>query len=102
MDGVAEYSDWQRPAILIFCLLQILRVTRIFIIEPSFTPVIAIVFRSFIVDWAETAKFLIVDEKQLLVTRLSANNEEAKISRLDNSAFYRIFFDPKMYIANLV
>lgn len=70
----------------------------IFIIEGLATVVFAICSRFFIVDWPETSKFLTVDERQLLLRRLSDDAAEAKMDRLDRTSQRRIFGDWKIYV----
>ena len=70
----------------------------IFIIEGLVTVVFAIASWFFIIDWPETSKFLTVEERQLLLRRLSDDAAEAKMDRLDSKAKRRAFGDWKIYI----
>lgn len=82
MAGVGGYNGWR----------------WIFIIEGLATIVIAIVSKFIIADWPETAKFLNEKERQILISRLAADNGEAKMSRLDKPAMKRCFSDIKVYL----
>lgn len=86
MDGIQGYSGWR----------------WIFILEGIFTCICAIVGKFFIVDWPETAKFLTQEEKELLIARLATDVGDAKMNRLDNAAYKRIFADWKMYAGVLM
>ncbi|GIK04455.1 hypothetical protein Aspvir_008538 [Aspergillus viridinutans] len=82
MDGVAGYSGWR----------------WIFILEGLATIVVAVVSKFIIVDWPETAKFLTEDERALLLRRLSEDQGEARMDRLDKKSLRRAFSDPKIYL----
>ncbi len=82
MAGIAGYNGWR----------------WIFIIEGLATIVLAIIAKFFIVDWPETSKFLNVQERQLLLHRLSEDVEEARMDRLDKKSRRRILGDWKIYI----
>ena len=81
MAGVGGYGGWR----------------WIFIVEGLATIVFAVISRVFIVDWPEKSKFLTVDERQLLLRRLSDDAAEAKMDRLDRNAKRRAFGDWKIY-----
>lgn len=55
-----------------------------------------------IVDWPETCKFLNTSEKELLIARLAADVADAKMNRLDNAAYKRVFGDWKVYLGVLM
>jgi len=82
MDGVAGYSGWR----------------WIFIIEGLATVVIAVISKFIIVDWPEKAKFLNDEERSLLLRRLSADQGEARMNRLDRRSAVRVFTDLKIYL----
>ena len=82
MAGIGGYNGWR----------------WIFILEGLATVVLATVSRFFIVDWPETSKFLNVEERRLLLRRLSEDVEEAKMDRLDKKSTRRIFSDWKIYV----
>ncbi|THC89949.1 hypothetical protein EYZ11_010585 [Aspergillus tanneri] len=82
MDGLAGYSGWR----------------WIFIIEGLATIVAAVISKFIIVDWPETASFLTEDERALLLRRLSEDQGEAKMNRLDKRSVAWIFTDPKIYL----
>ena len=81
MAGIGGYNGWR----------------WIFILEGLATVVLAVFAKFFIVDWPETSKFLNVEERQLLLRRLSEDVEQARMDRLDNKARRRIFGDWKIY-----
>ena len=75
---------------------------RIFIIEGILTVVVGFAARFWVCDWPETAKFLTVEERLLLTTRLKTDSGEAVMNRLDKAAstyllscpcFYSYLFD---------
>ena len=82
MAGIGGYNGWR----------------WIFIIEGLATVVFAVVSRYFIVDWPETAKFLSPEERQLLIRRLSEEEGDARMDRLDSKARRRAFGDWKIYV----
>ena len=82
MAGIADFNGWR----------------WIFIIEGLVTIIVALIAKAFIVDWPETSKFLNVEERQLLLRRLSEEFEEARMDRLDKKARRRIFGDWKIYL----
>jgi hypothetical protein len=82
MDGVAGYSGWR----------------WIFILEGLATIVIAVIAKFVVVDWPETARFLTEDERALLLSRLSGDQGEARMDRLDKKSLRRAFSDPKIYL----
>jgi hypothetical protein len=82
MDGVAGYSGWR----------------WIFILEGLATIVVAVIAKFIIVDWPETARFLTQDERALLLRRLSEDQGEARMDRLDKKSLRRAFSDPKIYL----
>lgn len=82
MAGIGGYDGWR----------------WIFIIEGLATIVVAVGARVFIVDWPETSKFLTVEERHLLLRRLSDDAAEAKMDRLDTNAKRRAFSDWKIYV----
>ena len=85
MAGIGGYDGWR----------------WIFIIEGLATVVIAVGSRFFIVDWPETSKFLTVEERGLLLRRLSDDAAEAKMDRLDSKAKRRAFSDWKIYVGSV-
>ena len=85
MAGIGGYNGWR----------------WIFIIEGLATIVIAFGSRFFIVDWPETSKFLTVEERELLLRRLSDDAAEAKMDRLDSKAKRRAFSDWKIYVGSV-
>ncbi|KAA8651940.1 uncharacterized protein ATNIH1004_000839 [Aspergillus tanneri] len=86
MDGLAGYSGWR----------------WIFIIEGLATIVAAVISKFIIVDWPETASFLTEDERALLLRRLSEDQGEAKMNRLDKRSVAWIFTDPKIYLGPIM
>ena len=82
MAGIGGYDGWR----------------WIFIIEGLATIVVAVGARFFIVDWPETSKFLTIEERELLLRRLSDDAAEAKMDRLDSKAKRRAFSDWKIFI----
>lgn len=57
---------------------------RIFIIEGLFTIVMSVVSYFWLVDWPVDSKFLNDEERKVLLTRLSHNNEgEARMDRMN-------------------
>lgn len=82
MAGIGGYDGWR----------------WIFIIEGLATIVVAVGSRFFIVDWPEKSKFLTVEERGLLLRRLSDDAAEAKMDRLDSKAKRRAFSDWKIYV----
>lgn len=82
MDGVAGYSGWR----------------WIFILEGLATIVVAVIAKFIVVDWPETATFLAEDERALLLRRLSEDQGEARMDRLDKKSLRRAFSDPKIYL----
>lgn len=82
MEGIGGYSGWR----------------WIFIIEGLATVILAAVAKFFIVGWPETSRFLNVEERQLLLRRLSKDAEEAKMDHLDKKSRRRIFGDWKIYV----
>ena len=82
MAGIGGYDGWR----------------WIFIIEGLATIVVAVGARFFIVDWPETSKFLTIEERGLLLRRLSDDAAGAKMDRLDSKAKRRAFSDWKIYI----
>ncbi|GIJ83853.1 hypothetical protein Asppvi_002683 [Aspergillus pseudoviridinutans] len=86
MDGVAGYSGWR----------------WIFILEGLATIVVAVIAKFIVVDWPETARFLTEDERTLLLHRLSEDQGEARMDRLDKKSLRRAFSDPKIYLGPLM
>ncbi|RJE23921.1 MFS transporter [Aspergillus sclerotialis] len=86
MDGISGYSGWR----------------WIFIIEGLATVVVAIISKFIIVDWPETAKFLNDEERSLLLQRLSLDQGEARLDRLDRKSTIRIFTDIKIYLGPIM
>ncbi|GFF47033.1 uncharacterized transporter C1002.16c [Aspergillus udagawae] len=86
MDGVAGYSGWR----------------WIFILEGLATIVVAVIAKFIIVDWPETARFLTQGERALLLRRLSEDQGEARMDRLDKKSLRRAFSDPKIYLGPLM
>ncbi|RHZ55314.1 allantoate permease family MFS transporter [Aspergillus thermomutatus] len=86
MDGVAGYSGWR----------------WIFILEGLATIVVAVIAKFIVVDWPETATFLTEDERALLLRRLSEDQGEARMDRLDKKSLRRAFSDPKIYLGPLM
>lgn len=82
MDGISGYSGWR----------------WIFIIEGLATVVVAVISKFIIVDWPDTAKFLNDEERSLLLHRLSVDQGEARLDRLDRNSTKRIFSDLKIYL----
>jgi hypothetical protein len=78
-----------------FC--RILRKRRVFIVEGLITVASALVAKLVLVDWPEDGHFLSEDEKKLLASRLSEDQQEAKMDRLDKQAVKSIFTDWKLY-----
>ena len=86
MAGIGGYDGWR----------------WIFIIEGLATVVFAMVSWFFIVDWPETSRFLTVEERQMLLRRLSDDAAEAKMDRLDSKAKRRAFGDWKIYVGYVI
>ncbi|KAH6975707.1 major facilitator superfamily domain-containing protein [Ilyonectria destructans] len=86
MGGVAGYSAWR----------------WIFILEGILTVLVGAFSKFFIPDWPETAKFLDANERNLVVARVAAGSEDAKMDRLDRRAFRRIASDWKIYLGTLM
>ena len=82
MEGISGYSGWR----------------WIFIIEGIATVVVAVIAKFIIVVWPETAKFLNDEERSLLLRRLSLDQGEARLDRLDRNSAIRIFTDIKIYL----
>ncbi len=83
------------------CLSDKLTKTRwrwIFIIEGLLTVVVAIIFKFWVVDWPETAKFLTDADRVLLLRRLRSDAGFARMDHLDKRAAKRIFSDWKIYV----
>jgi hypothetical protein len=80
-------------------------VIRIFIIEGLVTIAFSFIAKIAIPNWPETAKFLTVEEKALLVKRLEndGGSGPARMDRLDKRALKLIFLDWKIWVgyANL-
>lgn len=81
MSGIRGYKGWR----------------WIFIIEGLATVFIGFACWFLIVDWPEQAKFLSPEERALLVRRISDDNGEARMDRLDRTAAKRVFSDWKIY-----
>lgn len=92
-DGMPNSSNTPLHMILIY--------GRIFIIEGLVTVVLGFISKFWVTDWPETAKFLNEDERALLIARLSSDNGEAVMNRLDKRAARRIFKDLKIYLGTL-
>ncbi|KAF1353103.1 MFS transporter [Delphinella strobiligena] len=84
MDGIQGYSGWR----------------WIFIIEGCFTMLIAIVSYFWLVDWPVDSKFLNDEERKVLLTRLSVNNEGE--ARMDRVNWRRCFGDWKVWLGALM
>lgn len=82
MAGVGGYNGWR----------------WIFIIEGLATVVAAVASKFLIVDWPEKAKFLNDEERTLLLSRLKDDHGEARMDRLDRSAWKRILGDIKIWL----
>ncbi|KAL4899548.1 hypothetical protein BDW74DRAFT_109628 [Aspergillus multicolor] len=74
----------------------------IFILEGLATILLAITAKFLIVDWPESATFLSPDEKTCLLRRLSEDQGDAQMSRLDKTAMKRTFSDPKIYLGPIM
>ncbi|KIX07473.1 uncharacterized protein Z518_02126 [Rhinocladiella mackenziei CBS 650.93] len=82
MDGVSGYGGWR----------------WIFILEGACTVLIA-VFGYFITpDWPQTAKFLKLEERELLLRRLAMDTPDSAMNHWDRSAAKRIFGDLKIWL----
>jgi hypothetical protein len=82
MSGIAGYGGWR----------------WIFILEGLFTCVVAFISFWIIPDWPESARFLTIEERELLIHRLAVDAADAKMSRWDKKAAKRVFSDPKIYL----
>lgn len=83
MDGVAGYSGWR----------------WIFILEGTATVAIAGTAVFFVSDWPDTAKFLTVEERQILKQRIVAqSDDEYSMNHWNKKAAKRVFTDPKIYL----
>ena len=82
MAGIAGYGGWR----------------WIFILEGIFTCVVAFIAFWVIPDWPELARFLTMEERELLVHRLAVDAADAKMNRWDKKAAKRVFSDPKIYL----
>jgi MFS family permease len=82
MSGIAGYGGWR----------------WIFILEGLFTCVVAFISFWLIPDWPESARFLTMEERELLIHRLAVDAADAKMSRWDKKAAKRVFSDPKIYL----
>jgi cyanate permease len=60
--------------------------------------VVAIIFKFWVVDWPETAKFLSDADRALLLRRLRSDAGFARMDHLDKRAAKRIFSDWKIYV----
>jgi MFS family permease len=70
----------------------------IFIIEGLLTVLVGIIFKFWVVDWPETAKFLTEADRALLLRRLRSDAGFARMDHLDKRAAKRIFSDWKVYV----
>ena len=66
------------------------------------TIVVAISFKFIVVDWPETATFLTLSERALLIKRLSIDSGEARMDVLNRRSAKRIFSDWKIYCGILM
>ena len=82
MSGIAGYGGWR----------------WIFILEGLFPCVVAFISFWLIPDWPESARFLTMEERELLIHRLAVDAADAKMSRWDKKAAKRVFSDPKIYL----
>ncbi|KAI9821280.1 MAG: hypothetical protein M1827_004016 [Pycnora praestabilis] len=83
MNGIGGLSGWR----------------WIFVIEGLATIVLAALGKFIIVDWPEDSKLLNREEKALLFKRLADDGHFARMDRLDRIAFFRSFFDWKVWVA---
>ncbi|KAI9926675.1 hypothetical protein MW887_003768 [Aspergillus wentii] len=87
MHGLGGYSGWR----------------WIFIIEGLLSIVCAIPAKFLIADWPDQAKFLSLEEKQLLKQRKAHDvGDGARMDRLDASAWKRIMSDWKIYVGSMI
>ncbi|KAK2793488.1 hypothetical protein FQN51_001245 [Onygenales sp. PD_10] len=86
MDGVGGYRGWR----------------WIFILEGLVTVISAVASKAIVPDWPETAKFLTDDERKILVRRLAAETDVARMDRLDKVAIKRTFSDVKIYLGTIM
>ncbi|KAK5148153.1 hypothetical protein LTR04_000703, partial [Oleoguttula sp. CCFEE 6159] len=97
-----QRMELQRRLSLFFCASILAGafggLLAIFIIEGVVTIAIGIASKWFVPDWPETAKFLNEEERALLVARLSRDNGEATMNRLDGPAAKRVAKDWKIYV----
>ena len=66
------------------------------------TVVIGVASKWFTVDWPEAAKFLTVEEREMLVARLASDAQEANMDHLNKRAWRRILRDWKIYCGTLM
>ena len=66
--------------------------------EGLFTVLVAIFSYFIIPDWPESARFLTVVEREILLRRHALDAADAKMDRLDKRATKRILTDPKIYL----
>jgi hypothetical protein len=59
--------------------------------------VASFIFKYWVVDWPETAKFLNDDERRMLLRRLAEDSADARMDHLDKRAAKRVFTDWKIY-----
>lgn len=77
--------------------LNLIHVSRIFIVEGILTIVVAVASKWLLADWPEQAKFLTEGERALLLAKLSRSEGVAKMDRLDRDALRRILQDWKIW-----
>ncbi len=82
MDGIQGYGGWR----------------WIFIIEGIVTVVVAVTSKFFIADWPETAKFLNMEEREHLLSRLHEDTGYATMDRMDKASTKRVFGDWKIWV----
>lgn len=77
-------------------VLQTLTTCRIFIIEGCFTVLMSVFSYFWLVDWPVDSKFLNDEERKVLLTRLSVDNEgEARMDRIN---WRRCLMDRKVWL----
>jgi hypothetical protein len=67
-------------------------------VEGLITCVVAVVFKLWVVDWPETAKFLNDKEREILKRRLMTDVGICEMNHLDRRALTRILKDWKIYL----
>lgn len=100
MDGIGGYSGLASPrsTVLLSEKLTKSRWRWIFIIEGLLTVTVAIIFKFWVVDWPETARFLTDADRALHLRRLRSDAGFARMEHLDKRAAKRIFSDWKIYV----